>query len=270
MKIGLITLAYTQGGYTEKQLSVIENSKHDIRLYLFLHTERFSLLTEECIKILGRYGNNCSFFNYGYNRGFSKSVNDGIYRIYSDRCDIAMFIPQDVSFENVEQFDSWIDKAQEFFESKYFISGLCSETDIAPFSMWLYTKKAFKEVGAFDENFFPTQYEDIDMHRRCSFLTNHNPKEFFKTPYRTNLVIKGLTHSGMLGISDVTTKIQQYYITAPLNKLYFTKKWGGVDGTEHFTTPFNNNQIGLKINWDCRNNPYNISYDRKDQNIVKV
>lgn len=269
MKIGLITNAYTPGGHSTKQLeSVLLNSKHEIITYLFLHNSRFESLIEECENLTFKYG--CKYFPYGINRGFGKSINEGIKLAYlQDNCDIAIFMPQDVFFNSSDAFDKWIEESISYLENKFFISSLSCKEDIAPFSCWIYTKLAFEKVGAFDENFFPAQYEDIDIHRRMSFIIKEESKEFHNAKYRQGIITNS-THLGMLGISDLTTKIQQYFITTPLSKEYFTKKWGGVDGTEYYIYPFNNDSIGYYIPFEQCSSPYGEKYDRQDQGIVRI
>jgi hypothetical protein len=269
MKIGLVTTAYTAGGYSTKQLeSILNNTKHEIVTYLFLHNSRFPALIEECEDLTIKYG--LKYFPYGVNRGFAKSLNEGIKKAYLENsCDFVISMPQDIWFNSSDAFDTWIEESIPHLYNKFFISSLCNKNDIAPFSMCIYTRLAFEKLGAFDENLFPTQYEDIDIHRRASFLTNHNPKEFFNVPYRQH-IITNTTHIGMLGIQDLTIRVQQYFVTAPLNKMYFAKKWGGVDGTEHYIHPFNDKSIGYYIPWNRCSNPYGEQYDRQEQGIVRV
>ena len=267
MKIGIITNAYTSGGYSTKQLeSILLHTKHDIVVYLFLHNSRFPELTEECEELTTKY--HCKYYPYGTNRGFGKSNNEGIEQAYKDNCDIAMWIPQDICFNSPTAFDDWIEFSKPYFDTKFLISSIAPKNETAPFSCCLYTQLAFEKLGAWDENFFPTMYEDIDLHRRASFIIGEDPKNFLHPKYRTDIYTDSV-HIGMLGVKDLTTQIQQSLITGPLCQRYFQRKWGGSEGKEHYIHPFNDPLLSHKIEWNKREHPYG-EHDRKDQGIARI
>jgi len=270
MKIGLGTLAYNAGGHTSKQLdSILSHSKHDIEVFLFLHNSRFQELIDECEQLAETY--KCKYFPYGKNRGNGCSHNQAIQLAYGQyNCDIYIGGSQDVYFNTKTAFDEWIEKCIPYLDSNYMVSNAdAPPPKPAPFAFTIYTKFGFDQVGCLDENFFPAQYEDMDFHRRCCFAMKGKNEDFWNNSYRED-VLSDSSHPGMLSRTDMSLAVQQFYVTSPLNEIYYVRKWGGLPGHEKFDHPFNNTSIQYKIaSEDCRS-PYGEQYDRKDQGIVRI
>jgi len=269
MKIGLISMAYTSGGYTAKQFdSIIPNSQHEIIPFLFLHNDRSQELIEECEKLTEKY--NIHYYPYGQNRGCSKSQNEGVYLAFTRYgCDVVLGICQDVYYNTLEAFDNWIEQCKQYIDTHYIISNRDSFLpNYAPFACWLGTPLLFENYGCMDENFIPTQYEDLDLARRCSFIKSGQMEDFWNNSYRIDIPSDS-THLTMLSRTDPLLLRQQLNITFPLNEQYYIKKWGGIGGHERFIYPFNNPELSYKIEWENRQTPYGHQYDRTDHDIVK-
>ena len=269
MKIGISLIAYNTGGFTVQQLeSIIPHTQHEIVPYLFLHCNRNQELIDECEFASQHY--HCKYFPYGINRGFAKSMNEGIHYAYDeDNCDIALCLSQDVWFNSSVAFDIWVEKCIQYLDKKLIISLSTCPQDGAPFGAWIHTKSCWDKIGCLDENFFPAQSEDVDLSTRAFLLTTGKHGDMQKADAYMIRVLADATHPGMLVRNDPLLLKQQLYITAPLNYQYYYKKWGGLGGYEIFLYPFNNPNIGYYIPFSLHNKPYGTLYERTDQDMVK-
>jgi GT2 family glycosyltransferase len=96
----------------------------------------------------------------------------------------------------------------------------------ADFACFMITKRCWKEVGRFDEKFFPAYFEDNDYHRRI-LMAGMQARIVPQAPYyhygsKTQHSGQGADHS-------------QFQI----NQGYYKRKWGGLPGAEVYATPFN-------------------------------
>lgn len=150
------------------------------------------------------------------NLGFSGSLNHFI-RTHADRpwwmfanAD-AVFAPGDMArvAENMERADGPF---------------LCGIRDFRLFGI---NAAMIETVGFWDENFHPMYCEDTDYQRRMTL-----------SGIARYLMLDGQTgHVGSATIRDphYSSRNQATY---PLNRLYYSEKWGGDIGRETFTTPF--------------------------------
>lgn len=265
MKIGIGFIAYNTGGYTTKQFdSILSHSSHEIVPMLFLHNNRHQELIDECGSIIKKYPQTI-YLPYGANRGCAKSGNEAMYLSYHKyHCDIYMGIAQDVWFNNPNSFDNWIENCKPYMDTKFAIS---AKTDTSPYTCILLTKLCNEKMGYLDENFFPSQYEDVDFHHRCSLIMSGHYEPFWNNSHRIDIA-SDTTHIGLLSRRDGQLLQQQLYITAPLCQRYYIRKWGGIEGQEKFIYPFNNPELPNNIIWEKHSNPYGPGYDRTDQHIV--
>jgi hypothetical protein len=261
MKIGFYTIAYTEGGYSTKQLdSILPYTKHEIVTDLYLHNSRSEQLIEECEQLTDKY--HINYFPYGINRGINKSTNESLYRgFHINNCDIMIGASQDVYFNSPTAFDNWIEKAKPHIDKMALIGNHTSQIDTAYCAMAILTRNFINNIGYTDENFVPAQYDDIDNMRRLSLVYRNKP-------FQQNIVSDS-THDGMLSRrKDMSLFIQQTYITFPLCEQYYIRKWGAIHN-EPYTHPFNDPSLNCYIPWEKHSAPYG-KYDRKDQNIVRI
>ena len=270
MILGLTIPVYNSGHLLKQLDSIIPYTTHTIYLQVYLHNGRNQSLIKECEEAYNKY---CSavlydYFPYGINRGNSLTHNDAIYNVYVKKeCDLFISSSQDIYFNTPIAFDQWVNTISKYIDSKYAIGHIPAKQDNAPFSAFCVTRKGFSQFGYEDENLFPAQYDDLDIHRRMSLLNNENPNTNFWTPqYRIDIQADS-THECMSVRKDPHLLYQQTYITGPLNRDYYHKKWGQ---KEEYLYPFNNPEFGYYISYENRHKPYGIQYDRTDQDIVKV
>ena len=92
------------------------------------------------------------------------------------------------------------------------------------------TEKLHKEIGGFDENFYPAYFEDNDFHYRMKL------KGYDIT--RVETISYGHENSSTLAAfnKDETTA---HHNNFRKNRSYYNDKWGGLPTQEKYTTPFN-------------------------------
>jgi GT2 family glycosyltransferase len=88
-------------------------------------------------------------------------------------------------------------------------------------SLFSIHENAVKEVGYFDENFYPAYFEDNDYHHRLK-LKNMSPH------IENSLEFKHFGSATLKGFSKERTK--QHHREFKANRDYFKKKWGYVPG----------------------------------------
>lgn len=87
-------------------------------------------------------------------------------------------------------------------------------------------KKTFKQIGGFDENFFPAYFEDNDYHYRLKLA---------KRTFLQNEFLNPKVYRNSQSIAKDKSLNQRFND----NKNYYVKKWGGEPGKEIFSSPFN-------------------------------
>lgn len=97
------------------------------------------------------------------------------------------------------------------------------------FDFFVWTRKAVKDFGLFDENFYPIYYEDWEMRLRFAIgeAKIHMIDEHFPVKH---------------GKEKATSKAYMNMLKAcdPINKDYFIRKWNSItDKNAAFKTPFN-------------------------------
>jgi hypothetical protein len=103
-------------------------------------------------------------------------------------------------------------------------------SDIFGFCCFLLKHHVWKDIGLFDESFYPGYYEDNDYAYRIS-LSKHK---------RQNVEINA-KHVGSATINSFDANQRAVFnsqFAACQN--YFIRKWGGLPGKEKFISPFNN------------------------------
>lgn len=97
------------------------------------------------------------------------------------------------------------------------------------FSLFLLRRWAYREVGPFDENFYPAYFEDNDYFRRMLLL---------RIPYHS--CDAGYDHE-VSSTLRLATPYERYIheVRFRANESYYTAKWGGPPHHEQFDRPFN-------------------------------
>jgi GT2 family glycosyltransferase len=101
-------------------------------------------------------------------------------------------------------------------------------------SAFLVDRRLTELVGPFDEGFKPAYFEDIDMFYRmklagCSGLRSASARFLH---YENITIQSALIKKEILFVRDLRRAVDA-------NEQRYTQKWGGPQGAERFTTPFN-------------------------------
>jgi len=184
--------------------------------------------------------------NWRGNRGVSSAWNLGMKKSLQAGNQYAIICNDDVVFEpNVisELFNTIKDTGAVMVsanqwepDDKY---GLTSWTDYCCFAVDI--KQLIKNVGWFDENFYPAYFEDNDMRRRVELAG-------LKSYTRKDLKI---THAvSATQWADPNNPVTSEEAFRKNNK-YFIEKWGGEPYEENYIYPFNNPENDLKY-WESK------------------
>ena len=111
------------------------------------------------------------------------------------------------------------------------------------YAMFVITKLALEKAGNFDENFYPAYYEDGDHFYRSKL-----------SGIRMEGIKAEFTHGeapnwGSHTIACDARLAEANKVTFEMNKQYFIDKWGGMNGEEVFTHPFNNPALPI-THWE--------------------
>lgn len=169
---------------------------------------------------------------WGYVRVHPQEVNLGVAGSWNYLCDeifkdndYALIVNDDV------ELGYGIGEVAELLKSVKF-GFIQSELN---FSVFLISKEFYKEVGRFDELFYPAYYEDSDYLYRMSLLK------------RTRGISKKL--------NPINPRVSQTYEKAPelvnkslvANRERYIKKWGGLPLMEKFVIPFDGHSNLLNV-----------------------
>jgi GT2 family glycosyltransferase len=138
-------------------------------------------------------------------------------RTIFEQHDYAILINDDVYWGKHE------DQVTEFIEMNGYMDCIASEQHWCNFML---NKRAWMEVGEFDEQFFPAYFEDNDYQYRMRLKRMRYEKADFFNP----IVFR---NSGSI---EKDPSLNQNFVD---NESYYISKWGGKPGNERFRTPFN-------------------------------
>jgi hypothetical protein len=220
--------------------------------------------------------------NFGVNRGLARSWNDGIAeaRLRSEvneyASDHAIIVANaDIEFRE-DSLSLFARAIQEQGEERAIVWCNGEHSDAGKghsmgYSLFGVTPLGIREVGYFDQNFFPAYAEDCDYDRRIKLLGL--PAGHCGFGSRDDAVYHvGSAHIRQARGVDANLIVQQTTLCHEKNVDYFARKWGyrlGEDETKGFPTPFNDPSLPLRISWGRKDHPYG-EHDRKDQGIVVV
>ncbi len=218
---------------------------HDVTFSIALHSDKPEVVA--AVRTLSQLYD-VRLFNYGYNRGLARSLNDMWLVAQTD--DVYINCNDDIEWgpnglallaeKAVERRDCWMVSAQGWHSNSSALDsmGWCAAA-LNPIAM--------EQLGMLDENFYPAYYEDVDYSRRA------------KLAGLPEAIAEGTAchHFGSQTIiTDHAVRVSNtvYY---SFNESYFRRKWG--DG---YTTPFGAGG-SLRIDPSVRRNPYG-PHDRDD------
>lgn len=95
---------------------------------------------------------------------------------------------------------------------------------------WLNDPQTWLSMGGFDENFYPAYYEDDDAARRLKLANLPDIR----------IKLRDWYHDTSSTLHEGSAKYQEsHWASFQKNGNYYCQKWGGMPGSEIFTTPFN-------------------------------
>lgn len=113
-----------------------------------------------------------------------------------------------------------------------------SESEHPDFSGFMMNRKCWDEVGEFDELFFPSYFEDNDLHRRIQL----SGLKAITLPTALFYHYGSMTQNQDLNPLTAIMKSQRFEMT----RRRYIEKWGGGPREEKFAHPFNNETTSLK------------------------
>lgn len=100
--------------------------------------------------------------------------------------------------------------------------------DEPEFSCFMVSRFGFRDIGSFDEKFFPAYFEDNDYHYRARLqkkrMVKLNTAMYYHFGSRT-----------IRSSAEMQDIVNAYYLQ---NEQYFVEKWGGKPGSEKYKEPF--------------------------------
>lgn len=182
--------------------------------------------------------------NWRGNRGVSAAWNLGMYKSLQAGNQYAIIVNDDVIFDkdvicelvkSIKETDAvmvspYAENSEYFNDPENWIDYCCFIVDI---------KKLIKNVGWFDENFYPAYFEDNDMRRRIKLSG-------LKTFSRKDLKITHAVSATQFADPNNPVTSNEAFNK---NYEYFIKKWGGEPYREIYTNPFNNTRYDIKY-WE--------------------
>lgn len=246
---------YTRNAIESIQIAMVRAKEHHIDCRLLLID---NASTDETVIEAGKMVSDVFSHKRNEERwGFQKSVNYGVKDAFERGFDVVLVCNNDIylhpeaiwriadKFTNNSDLDlgmvTCMDVRGEVTEKKLLPQeiGLLSakdkeSVDESPhpnFSAFAVNKECWETVGEFDELFAPAYFEDNDFHYRMKLAgvsaIVYPPAMFYHYGSRTQ------NESQENGLPLVSGGMFEN------NRALYVKKWGGVPGSETFTSPYN-------------------------------
>lgn len=244
MNIHLITFAYKLSTEFLEDFAAADGP--DVTWHIFEHSQ-FPSVVAACETLADR--RNVNLYPYGHDRGLAVSLNEGIIAAQEDgadaiimMCDDMLVGPGDIRRLAVASIKhpecAYID-GHCFVESVNYFAP--SQLDCAALGL-----KAIDEIGYFDRNFWPMNFEDTDWKRRAHLM-------FF-----THMTLSDtqITHRACNANAETPESLADRRAKFERTRDFYVKKWGGDQGEETFSRPFDDPMLDLKIGREDINDPY--------------
>ncbi len=258
MAVAIVTVAYRLPSVA-MPVRTARSARHRLVFHLFVHS-RDPATFSACEDLAD--SPNVRLYPYGFNRGLSRSWNEGILDAYEAGADVVIVCNDDLAFAPGD-LDALADHALANRDRHIVVCagwdhGAARRVDSLGYSCFALNPVALETIGCFDENFFPAYCEDqdYDWRARLAGLAVDSCRETSVRHWRDSTV------------SWNPELRRQGAVTFPLNTEYYARKWGGVPGDERFSRPFDDPRFGLRIAPEDRHAPYGPGYDRSDREAV--
>jgi GT2 family glycosyltransferase len=157
--------------------------------------------------------------NPGYNMGVGSSWNWFIRLVPSE----VVVISNDDVVLDPEAFENLYKAVEEHPENP-----IVNETE-GSWSLFAQRKSSLKDIGEYDENFWPAYFEDNDYHYRMR-------QKGFERHIADGVTFSHETSSTLQAFTE--EQMQQHHARFRLNQIYYLEKWGGEPLAEKYTKPF--------------------------------
>jgi GT2 family glycosyltransferase len=164
-----------------------------------------------------------------YNLGCARSWNYFIKNYSENDTNVLLIVNDDVEFYS-DSIEKLVNAYYENINNEE-IGIIAPEGQSGNlYSCFILNQNVFKEIGEFDETFYPAYYEDSDYDYRMK-LKSKKPLFVENCSYIHH-------HSATLK-AYTDDQLQKHHQTFTANKNYFISKWGGDIRQEKFINPFN-------------------------------
>jgi hypothetical protein len=255
--------------------SILEKTNHNVNTTLYLSRITNSLL-HKSLAIAEKYDIN--FEPRGDNSPL-QYLNESKHRAFDiNDADCTLCLQPDTAFSKNNVFDSIMDEASEYFDSKYIVCVSSDHPDdTTPLALNITTKLGWKMYGCDDINFSPHTGTESDLHRRCylAYGLDPNDKEAYMgpldgkitPPWIHRIKNKDFLHIGKPWMFHDSRVQHERLISYALHTFYgcvvcdrwfayYVEKWGNLVGDEIFVHPFDDENNSIKIEWENSTNPY--------------
>ena len=168
------------------------------------------------------------------------SWNFGMKRLEKD-CDFVVILSTSICFD--KPFDYLIEKVIEYEEKEPAGMYLC---DIAK-HCFIVTRKGLEIGGYFDENFWPSYYEDMDY----SYRSDLNGLSSARISFVDFKMVHA--HGISLALKADSRLLIHHQLNANRMVQYYIAKWGGYQNHEIYKNPFDNPKMGVN-DWVVKRN----------------
>lgn len=180
----------------------------------------------------GAKNDGAEVFDFPDNLGIAGSWNFGLKRLETD-CDFVVILSTSICFDKPFEFliDTVIEHEEKEPAGLYLCDGVTNK------HCFVVTRKGLEIGGYFDENFWPSYYEDIDYSYRSS-LNGFVPIRFDELKIAHS-------HGASLALCGDSRLLMHHQLNANRMLSYYIAKWGGYQNQEIYKIPFNNPKMGI-------------------------
>lgn len=169
------------------------------------------------------------------NLGMPVSLNLGIDKMFKDNADWLILLSATIRFGTLGGLD--FVKALENSSGIHFVS-----TTLGNGHLVAWSRQVIEKVGRFDENFYPAYCDDTDYHTRIARTYAVGERHYLKV--EVDVTSMGDHHAISLA------ELQVDFVVL---RAYYKQKWGGLEGQEIYTFPFNDPNRSIKY-WPIPSN----------------
>lgn len=239
MNIHIVTYAYARAESLTRAFWAADAP--NVTWHIFLHSQQPDVV-ETCETLAAH--SNVHYYPYGTDRGLARSCNEGIVAAQSLDADVVVQLCDDmIAGEGDVQLlaETTLDYPHCSHVAGHTYVERVARWESGGFDACAINLRAIDVIGYFDVNFWPVNFEDIDWKRRAA-LAGYEPIHLTTTKF---------THLDTPGAGSLEF-MEKFYRT----RAYYEAKWGGDQGFEQYSIPFNDSRYDLTIPSERIDKPY--------------